>query len=227
VLKIYGVPISVHTRKVIVVALAKGIQHEVIPVVPVIPDDLPANWRQLSPTGKIPVMADGDFTLADSAAICAYLERLRPATPVYPSAARDYGMTLSLEQYAGALFRDVVHPLFQETFVFPKLNEVPTNERRVAQVLNETLPAMFGYLDGAIRGDYLCGNSATIADFSVASNLITYQYIGFDLYRPRFRKLAALFDRVIGHPAMAEALRREQPVVDSMGLNRDWHVQDR
>jgi glutathione S-transferase len=227
VLKIYGVPISVHTRKVIVVALAKGIQHEVFPVVPVIPDGLPPDWRQLSPTGKIPVIVDGDFTLADSAAICAYLERLHPAPPVYPAAAHDYAMTLSLEQYAGAVFRDVIHPLFQETFVFPKLNKVPTNERRVAQVLNEAVPAMFGYLDGAIRGDYLCGGTATIADFSVASNLTNYQYLGFDLYRSRFRKLAALFDRVIAHPAMAEALRREQPVVDSMGLKRDWHVQDR
>jgi len=65
------------------------------------------------------------------------------------------------------------------------------------------------------------------SDFAVASNLITYQYIGFDLRRQRFGGLAAWFDRVLRHPAMAEALRREQPVVDSMGLERDWHVQDR
>lgn len=31
-LKIFGVPISVHTRKVIVAALAKGLPHEVVPV---------------------------------------------------------------------------------------------------------------------------------------------------------------------------------------------------
>jgi glutathione S-transferase len=227
VLKIYGVPISVHTRKVIVVALAKGIRHEVIPVVPVLPDSPPANWRELSPTGKIPAITDGDFTLADSAAICAYLERVHPEHPVYPSAPRDYATTLSLEQYAGAVFREVVHPLFQETFVFPKIHKVPTNEKRVAKVLDETVPEMFHYLDAAIAGDHLCGDDATIADFSVASNLITYQYIGFDLYRSRFPRLSALFDRVVRHPAMAEALRREQPVVDSMGLKRDWHVQDR
>src|SRR6201991_880452 len=99
-LKIYGVPISVHTRKVIVVAIAKRLEHEVIPVVPVIPDNPPANWRELSPTGKIPAITDGDFTLADSAAICAYFERVQPARQVYPSAPRDYAMTLSLEQYA-------------------------------------------------------------------------------------------------------------------------------
>ena len=65
-LKIYGVPISVHTRKVIVAAIAKGLAHEVVPVVPVVPGNPPPNWRELSPTGLIPALVDGDFTLADS-----------------------------------------------------------------------------------------------------------------------------------------------------------------
>jgi hypothetical protein len=103
-LKIYGVPISVHTRKVIVVALAKDLPHEVVPVVPVVPDSLPHNWRQLSPTGTIPALTDGDFTIADSAAICAYLERLHPGHPVYPQPPHDYALALSLEQYAGTVF---------------------------------------------------------------------------------------------------------------------------
>ena len=226
-LKIYGVPISVHTRKVIVVALAKKLEHEVIPVVPVIPGNPPSNWRELSPTGKIPALTDGDFTVADSAAICGYLEKIHPGEPVYPSTPRDYATALSFEQYAGAMFRDVVHPLFQETFVFPRIKKVATNQQRVDQVLAGPVPEMFGYLDAVLRDNYLAGDRAGVADFAVVSNLITYQYIGFDLYRERFRRLAAFCDRVLRHPAMTEALRREQPVVDSMGLKRDWHVQDR
>jgi glutathione S-transferase len=227
VLKIYGVPVSVHTRKVIVVALAKGLAHEVIPVVPVVPGSPPANWRELSPTGKIPALTDGDFTVADSAAICAYLERIHPKQPVYPADARGYATALSLEQYAGALFREVVHPLFHETFVHPKIHQVATNQQRVDAVLGTAVPEMFGYLDAAIHGEYLTGDQVTVADFAVASNLITYQYIGFDLYRARFGRLAALFDRVVQHPAMIEAMRREQPAADSMGLARDWYVQNR
>ena len=93
-LKIYGVPISVHTRKVIVAAIAKGLPHEVVPVVPVIPDNPPPNWRELSPTGLIPALTDGDFTVADSAAICAYLERTHPEKPLYPGEAREYAQAL-------------------------------------------------------------------------------------------------------------------------------------
>jgi glutathione S-transferase len=221
-LKIFGVPISVHTRKVIVVALAKELAYEVVPVVPIIPDNPPPNWRELSPTGKIPALTDGDFTVFDSAAICAYLERLHPEQPMYPQSARDYARALSLEQYAGTLFRDVVHPLFHEVFVHPKVRNIPTDRRRVDEVLAGAVPETFGYLEGIAAGDFLLGGRMSIADIAVASNLTTYRYIGFDLDRSRFPRLAALYDRIVGHPAMREALRRERAVVEAMGLRNDF-----
>jgi glutathione S-transferase len=218
--KIYGVPISVHTRKVIVVALAKDLPYEVVPVVPVMPDSLPPNWRQISSTGKIPAIADGDFTLADSAAICAYLERVRSDPSVYPQPAREYASSLSLEQYAGTVFRDVVHPLFHESVVNPRMRSVPTDQGKIDDVLERAMPESFGYLDSIAAGrEFFVGKTMSIADIAVASNLINYQYLGFDLYRARFPHLAALYDRTVRQPAMREALRREQPAVASMGLS--------
>jgi glutathione S-transferase len=222
VLKIFGVPISVHTRKVIVVALAKGLPHEVIPVVPVVPDNPPPNWRDLSPTGLIPALTDGDFTIADSAAICAYLERLRPDHPVYPQSPRDYARALSLEQYAGALFREVVRPLFHELFVHPKIRNVAADQAKVDSVLTGTLPETFGYLESMATGDFLVGGQMSIADIAVASNLTTYRYLGFDVDRSRYPRLAALYDRIVRQPSMREALRRERPVVESMGLRNEF-----
>src|SRR5262245_8979833 len=222
-LKIYGVPISVHTRKVIVAAIAKGLAHEVVPVVPVIPDNPPPNWRELSPTGLIPALTDGDFTLSDSAAICAYLERKHPAHPLYPQSARDYATALSLEQYAGTLFREVVRPLFHEVVVHPKVRNIATDKSKIEAVLQNVLPETFGYLDRLAAGDFLAGRLLSVADIAVASNLITYQYIGFDLYPSRFPRLAAWFDRIIDQAPMREALEREKPVVDSMGLQRVLH----
>jgi glutathione S-transferase len=213
VLKIYGVPVSVHTRKAIVVAIAKDLPHEVVPVVPVIPGNPPANWRELSPTGKIPALAHGDFTVEDSAAICAYMERLQPRPALYPQEARAYAQALALEQYAGTLFREVVHPLFHETFVHPKIRRIPTDVARVDDVLTYALPEHFGYLD-RITWD----ESLSVAQIAVVSNLVTFQYIGFDPRWSEYPNLAALFDRVMAHPAMEEAVRRERPVVEAMGL---------
>jgi len=221
-LKIYGVPISVHTRKVIVAAIAKGLPYEVVPVVPVLPESPPPNWRELSPTGLIPALTDGDFTVSDSAAICAYLERMHPAKPLYPAAPRAYAQTLALEQYAGKLFRDVVHPLFHEVFVQPKVRNIPTDHSTIDSVLNYAIPETFGYLDGVAGDAFLAGDAMSVADIAVASNLVTYQYIGFDLYRRRYPRLAVLFDRVMKHPAFREALDQEAGVADSMGLKRDF-----
>ena len=221
-LKIYGIPISVHTRKVIAAAIAKELAHEVVPVVPVIPGNPPSNWRELSPTGLIPALTDGDFTVADSAAICAYLERVHPARPLYPKDARDYALALSLEQYAGTLFTEVVRPLFHEVFVHPKVRNIPADQRKIDAVLEKAIPETFGYLDRVATGEFLAGDRLSIADIAVVSNLVTYQYIGFDLYRARFPRLAALLDRVLRHPSMRETLRREESVVDSMGLQRSF-----
>jgi glutathione S-transferase len=221
--KIYGVPISVHTRKVIVTALHKGLAFEVQPVVPVMPASLPPNWRELSPTGRIPVLSDGDFHLADSAAICAYLERLHPQASLYPYPDRiqDYARVLSLEQYAGTLFAELVQPLFHETFVNPNIRKQPADPARVGALLNEVVPPMFGHLDGIARGAFFVGDSLTIADVAVASNLLNFRYLGFELDSMRYPRLAALFERVLRQPALQQALRRELPVVESMRLRPD------
>ena len=222
-LKILGVPISVHTRKVIVAARLKGLPFEVVPVVPVIPDNPPANWRELSPTGKIPALQDGDYTLADSAAICAYLERKQPEPSLYPSDIRQYGHALWLEQYAGGtVFRDVVHPLFHEVFVNPKVRGIDTDQRRIDEVLTRVLPEVFGYLDAVAGSSFLAGAALSVADLAVMSNLVNLQYIGFPLERGRFPKLAHLFDRVVRIPAVTEALQAEQPVVQQMGLKSEF-----
>jgi glutathione S-transferase len=223
-LKIHGIPISVHTRKVIVTALHKGLAFEVLPVVPLVAESLPPNWRELSPTGRIPVLSDGDFHLADSAAICAYLERLHPEAPLYPhpSQVRDCARVQSLEQYAGALFAEVVQPLFHETFVNPNMKKKPADAAHVAALLGDVLPPMLGYLDGIARGaSFFVGHSLSIADIAVASNLLNYRYLGFELDGLRYPHLSAMFERVLRQPALQQALRRELPVVESMGLRPD------
>jgi len=45
-----------------------------------------------------------------------------------------------LEQYAGSLFRDVVHPLFHEIVVHPKIRNVPTNQDKVDEVPAKAVP---------------------------------------------------------------------------------------
>ena len=118
-LTIHGVPISVHTRKVLVTAIEKQLQYRNEPVIPFKP---PAGWDDLSPTRKIPVLTDGDLVLRDSSVICAYLERMHPSPALYPAETRDYAEALWFEEYAdGTIFREVVHGLFVQKIIRPNI----------------------------------------------------------------------------------------------------------
>jgi len=215
-LKIYGVPISVHTRKVIVTAIEKKLPYENEPVIPFNP---PAGWEELSPTGKIPVVADGDRVLRDSSVICAYLERVHPDHPIYPRETGDYVQALWMEEYAdGTVFREVVHGLFFQKIIRPSI----LKQTAVATILNDALPKVFGYLERVAGGEYLAGGRFGIADIATVSNLINFHYLGYQIEARRFPKLAAYFARQLRNPAIETALRAERPVAAGMGLDQTF-----
>lgn len=216
-LTIHGVPLSVHTRKVIVTAILKGIDHAVDPVIPF---DPPQGWRDLSPTGLIPAITDGGYRLADSAAICQYLERRHPDPAVLPADPQDLGRALWLEAYAGdTLFRDVVRPLFFQNVIRPRMQQLPTDQAIVDAVLATAMPAAFRYLETQAGRRFLVGNSLTLADIAVTSNLVNYRYLGYAIDPQAFPQLAGYHDRMIAHPAFARALAAERPFVERMGLD--------
>ena len=216
-LKIYGVPISVHTRKVIVAAIEKKLAFENDPVIPFNP---PAGWDRLSPTGKIPVMSDGDFELADSSVICAYLEQTHPEPALFPREAKERARALWLEEYCdGTVFRDVVHGLFFQNVIRPKILKQETDQAAIDAILDQAMPKVFFYLESVVGEGHLAGDEFGIADIALASNLVNYTYLGYRVDEARYPKLARVFKRLCRQPAIAAALRAEQPVAKNMGLD--------
>ena len=223
-LAIYGVPFSVHTRKVILAARIKSLPYEVTPVVPVIPDNPPPNWRSLSPTGLIPAIDDDGYVLADSTAIVLYLERKNPEPALLPAGAKDYGQALFLDSWAGsALFRQIGHPLFHNQVVAPNLRKTPGDRAAIAVALNEHVPEAFGYLERRLQGRFLVGGALSIADLAVLSNLLLFHYLGHRIDGARYPRLAAYF---LGHrdsAVLAPVLEAERPFIDGVaGLTRDF-----
>jgi glutathione S-transferase len=216
-LKIYGVPISVHTRKVIVAAIEKKLKFENDPVIPFNP---PAGWDRLSPTGKIPIVAIDDFELADSSVISAYLEQTHPEPALYPRDAKERARALWLEEYCDStVFRDVVHGLFFQNVIRPKILQQQTDRAAIDAILTQALPKVFGYLESQMTDGYLVGKSFGIADITLASNLVNYHYLGYRIDTARYPKLERTFKRLCQHPSIATALRTEQPVAKNMGLD--------
>jgi glutathione S-transferase len=214
-LKVYGVPISVHTRKVIVAALEKGLPFENEPVIPFNP---PAGWAELSPTGKIPVVRDGGLVVRDSSVICAYLERVHPQPALYPAEPAAYAHALWNEEYAdGTVFREVIHGLFFQKIIRPGILKENTDGAAVEAILDGALPRVFGFLENAMNGE-----TFDIGDLALASNLINFHYLGYRIDEHRYPRLAARFEGWMKRPSIRRALDAEQPAAASMGLDRSF-----
>lgn len=91
---LYGSSMSPFVRKVIAFAAEKGIELEVRPVR--FADEDPG-FRAASPFGRMPALVDGDFRLADSSAICHYLEARQPEPALIPSDPKLRGQTIWFE----------------------------------------------------------------------------------------------------------------------------------
>src|SRR5262245_15642732 len=185
-LTIYGVPISVHVRKAIVTANLKGIEHKVDPVIPFNP---PPDWNALSPTGLIPAMQDGDLTLAESTAICFYMERKKAAPAVLPAETTACSRVLFFDGYAGQVFRSVIHGLFFQKIITPAILKGTTDQSVIDKILATTQPKVFAYLESQAGGKFLVGDTLTLADIGIVSNLINYQYLGFPIDRTKYPQL--------------------------------------
>lgn len=223
-IRIYGAPFSVHTRKVILAARLKQVAYEVVPVVPVNPDSLPANWREISPTGLIPVIEEVDgFRLSDSTAICLYLDRIAPQPKLLPQDDRAAGSVLFLDSWAGShLFRNVMRPILHQQVVNPAFRKIPCDEAIIHDVMATHLPEAFGFLESRLSGAYLVAERPTLADLAVVSNLILFHYLGRRIDSGRYPKLMAYFESQLEDPQLGMALRAETPFVERMGLDRSF-----
>lgn len=218
--KLYGVPISVHTRKVILAARLKALPFEVVPVVPIDPSSLPPDWSTTSPTGLIPVIDDAGFTLSDSTAIVLYLERKQPEPALLPRELRAYATALSFDAWAGSeLFRKLIYPLFQNQIAAPVMRKQPGDAAAIDAALQHAAPSAFAHLESRLGAAFLVGDALSIADLSVVSNLLMFHYLGHHIDAARYPKLARYFRAQLDMPALASTLRDEKPIVQGMGLD--------
>jgi glutathione S-transferase len=216
---IYGVPLSIHVRKVIVTALEKRLEHRVEAVFPF---DPPAGWRELSPTGKIPALKHGDLTLADSSVIVAYLEKRFAEHPLTPSEPAQYARALWFEEYVDSQVAPDVIALFKQKVLGPMVHEIETDATVVDRLLHEELPPKLDYFEASLQGDYFVGGRVSIADITLASDLTVFHYLGLRLDGARYPKLTAHFQRMLKRESFRSALAAEQPFAEKMGLDRSF-----
>ena len=212
--RLYHFPLSPFSRKVRLTLAEKKIEVELVEE---------RYWEQdpdflrRNPAGKVPVLRLGNRTLADSTAICEYLEEVQPAPPLLPGNPESrYEARRLVAWFDDKFHAEVTAKLLGER-VFRKVMNTgypdSANVKAGARATKFHLDYMAQLLD---QRRWLAGNEMTLADFAAAAHLSCLDYISDvdwnrseavkDWYakiksRPAFRPLLA--DQIPGFPPPA------------------------
>lgn len=207
---LWGVGISPYVRKVMVALHEKQLayqQNEILPKAMLVATGqaIPEGFdERVSPLGKIPAIEVDGMTLADSAVIAAYLDRrFSTGTALYPESPQAYARARWFEQYSDVeLTRVGYRKVFVECVVKPLVLKQAADDAVVAQALTTELPPLLAYLDGVMREqDWLAGESFSMADVAVATQLLALEMAGHALSGDHYPHLAKHFQRVIARPS--------------------------
>jgi len=165
-----GASMSPFVRKVLAFAAEKGVEVEYKPVG--IGDKDP-EFREASPFGKIPAFRDGDFRLADSSAIIAYLDALQPEPNLIPTEPRARGRCIWWEEFADTMLMDCGRKLFFNRLVAPMFMGREGDLAAADLAEREQLPPLLDYLEGQVPDSgFLVEDRITLADLAVASPFV-------------------------------------------------------
>jgi glutathione S-transferase len=203
---LHGVNASPFVRKTRVALAEKGIDYELIPVMPMGQTE---EYLKISPLGKIPCYQEGEFTLPDSSCIIAYLERTQPEPALYPSDPKDFGRALWYEEYADSKLTGVLTTAFFNRVVKKMMNQEP-DEEAIAASLEEAKP-VFDYLERELADrEVLVGTHFGIADIAVASPFVNFAHAGESLDAARWPRLAAYLERCHARPSFKALIEEEK-----------------
>ena len=210
---LYGVNASPFVRKTRIALIEKGIDYDSVPQMPM---GQPPEYFEISPLGKIPCYVEGDFSLPDSSAIIAYLEKKAPNPPLYPSEPQAFARALWYEEYADSKLAEMAGKVFFNRVVKAKMMKQPVDADAVAEGL-AGLPPLFDYLDKEIGDrDVLAGSHFSVADIAVCSMFVNLRHAGEAVDAGRWPSLATYVERHHGRPSFKSVIEEETAVFASL-----------
>lgn len=200
---LYGVSASPYVKKVEVILKEKNIPFKHVQISPVMilkakKLDIPADYAEASPLGKVPAYREGNWTMSDSAVIAQYLERTHPNPALFPVDARGMARALWFEKYGDEVLAGVVHKkIYAERVVKPKVLNIPGDEAIVKKALEEELPPILDYLEKELGNEkWIAGDEFSVGDIALVTHFIDLKAAGESVDKGRWPKLAEYIDRV-------------------------------
>ncbi len=160
------------------------------------------SFEQDTPTGKFPVIEDGDLVMSESGAILEYLiekygqGRLAPAL-----GSADRGPYLQWVHFAEATAFPPVGDVARHTMFLPEADRIP----KVAEDGRVRAQNALDVLERALAGkEYLVGRELSGADVMMGYFLMAARMLG--LVGARHSNIAAYWERLAARPGLQKAL---------------------
>jgi glutathione S-transferase len=206
-LQIIGAPASNFVWSVRIACTEKGVPYSLVPTFPHTPE-----VSAIHPFGKIPVLRDGDFTLAESRAICGYVDRAFDGPPLVPA---DLRAAAKVEQWLSIVNTHVDLLLVRRylgAYFFPSTSD-GSPDRKVIDTALPDMRAHFAVLDAAVAtSGYLAADAFTLADI----NLLPILFYMNKMPESRTmladsRHLRGYFERHFERPAVQRTVPESMP----------------
>lgn len=205
---LFGSTLSPFVRKVAAFAAEKGVELELKPRGIGDPDP---DFCRASPFRKMPALQDGDYCLADSSAICHYIEAKHPDPPLIPAEARARGKVVWFDEFADTILFGCGQKIFFNRVVAPRFLNRPGDETIAEAALRDELPPILDYLETVVPAGegFLVGDSLTLADISVASPFANLRHLGVELNAELHPRTKAYIQRILARPSFAPLVQKE------------------
>ncbi len=191
---LYGAPGSVFVRKPRILLQEKNIDFVSNPVKPML--EVSEEFKAISPLRKIPVFKDGDYIVADSSAICAYIDAKYPSPSFYPKNPPALGQALWLEEYADTALFQAIAPCYYQTVLVPLYRNRKPDQTAIDIALSQQLPPIADYLEKQLAGKpYFVAEQFTIAHVAIISVFLNMYLSGFPLQKSKWPYLTAYLEQ--------------------------------
>ena len=209
-IRLYHIALSPYCRKVRLVLAEKRIEVELV-------ED--RYWEagteiiRRNPAGKLPVLRMDGRLLAESQAICEYLDETHPTPALMPASAPErYEVRRLCAWFDDKFNTEVTRPIMTER-VWKKVMRAGYPDSRTVKAGLQAIKYHMDYMTSLLETRrWLAGNMMTLADFAAAAHFSCLDYIS-DVDWTRSTTLQEWYATIKSRPAFRSLLADQLPGV--------------
>lgn len=199
-LRLIGHPFSSYTQKVLIALYENATPFEFCGLGPEAPE-LQEELARRSPSGKFPVLVDGERSFAEASIIIEYLHEAYPGpVRMIPADAAAALEVRFMDRFFDLYVMDAV-----QVAVSSKLGQIPMAPEDGLKLAGERLARAYAWLDGALAGRrWAAGAVYTLADCAASPSLFYADWV--HPIPEQFGTLRTYRARLLARPSFARAV---------------------